>query len=508
MLPLILAFPRVDRDGRPLRRRSSSRRSSPGSPRSSTAQAPEGLRNLSAWALRYLGQTQRVLLPAHRRLPALEPARGRRARLRPSRRSSGARGSREPPARRPLPSVAVSPLIWAVSAYLLWQTKVPSSLHLPHVDTKALFPADELHRADSYDHVAAILYRPRAPARVRRLRRLLLVGARGSSASPRPGRSARGCCSGCSASGCSGSRRCRSRCSRSGGTAATTSATRATGTSSTAAGSRSGSSSSSSASRSAIVMGLARLVGKLVVAARRARLRGARRALRVHLAVPRVDAPDRRSGAPHDCRPRSSGGLTSATSRCVIQDVSGETSAAERRDGRVRPDAAASSSGTRILDGRFSPGEVEVVIAHELGHAKRNHILKSIAWYALIAIPVAYVISRVTRPARRHGRARGGPARAARRSSCSSCSRYCRSRTRSRGTWRPRPTGSRSRPPAIRRTAIRALQAFVPTTLSDPNPPTWEYLLAENHPTIDQRIAMMQAWQRDYATSASAAQLP
>ena len=38
-------------------------------------------------------------------------------------------------------------------------------------------------------------------------------------------------------------------------------------------------------------------------------------------------------------------------------------------------------------------------------------------------------------------------------------------------------------------------ESFVPTTLSDPNPPTWEYLLFENHPTIDQRIAMVRAWQ-------------
>ena len=30
----------------------------------------------------------------------------------------------------------------------------------------------------------------------------------------------------------------------------------------------------------------------------------------------------------------------------------------------------------------------------------------------------------------------------------------------------------------------------------------------ENHPTIDQRIAMVRAWQARYATSASAAQLP
>jgi len=46
---------------------------------------------------------------------------------------------------------------------------------------------------------------------------------------------------------------------------------------------------------------------------------------------------------------------------------------------------------------------------------------------------------------------------------------------------------------------------FVPTTLSEPNPPTWDYLLLENHPTIMQRLAMVAAWRR-YA--ASSAQVP
>jgi hypothetical protein len=34
----------------------------------------------------------------------------------------------------------------------------------------------------------------------------------------------------------------------------------------------------------------------------------------------------------------------------------------------------------------------------------------------------------------------------------------------------------------------------VPSTLDEPNPSTFEYLVLENHPTIMQRIAMAQAW--------------
>jgi STE24 endopeptidase len=34
------------------------------------------------------------------------------------------------------------------------------------------------------------------------------------------------------------------------------------------------------------------------------------------------------------------------------------------------------------------------------------------------------------------------------------------------------------------------------TARADPDPPTWSYLLLENHPTIMQRIAMVEAWRK------------
>jgi STE24 endopeptidase len=32
------------------------------------------------------------------------------------------------------------------------------------------------------------------------------------------------------------------------------------------------------------------------------------------------------------------------------------------------------------------------------------------------------------------------------------------------------------------------------TSLSEPSPPTWSYLLMQTHPTLMQRIAMAEAW--------------
>jgi STE24 endopeptidase len=42
--------------------------------------------------------------------------------------------------------------------------------------------------------------------------------------------------------------------------------------------------------------------------------------------------------------------------------------------------------------------------------------------------------------------------------------------------------------------ATQLFRRFVPTTLSQPNPPTWDYVMLEGHPTIMQRLATVEAW--------------
>ena len=164
-----------------------------------------------------------------------------------------------------------------------------------------------------------------------------------------------------------------------------------------------------------------------------------------------------------------------------------------------------------LLDGRFTSGEVRVVIAHELGHVRRNHIVKSIGWYALFAVP-----GRLPDQPRRRAGAAAWPSRPPSRSRCSrcvvpaGCSR-CRSRTlitrhmEAEADWLALQT-TRD-PSGMRRpSSRRSCRPRWPTRTRR----RWEYLLLEDHPTIDQRIAMARAWQARYATSASAAppQLP
>jgi STE24 endopeptidase len=46
-----------------------------------------------------------------------------------------------------------------------------------------------------------------------------------------------------------------------------------------------------------------------------------------------------------------------------------------------------------LLDGRFTAREIESISAHELAHVGREHLWKGIAWFALFALPCAWVLA-------------------------------------------------------------------------------------------------------------------
>src|SRR3954470_23443545 len=50
-----------------------------------------------------------------------------------------------------------------------------------------------------------------------------------------------------------------------------------------------------------------------------------------------------------------------------------------------------------LLDGRFSRGEEDAVIAHELGHVRSRHILKELGWSALVVLPLLWLVDVATR---------------------------------------------------------------------------------------------------------------
>jgi STE24 endopeptidase len=141
---------------------------------------------------------------------------------------------------------------------------------------------------------------------------------------------------------------------------------------------------------------------------------------------------------------------------------------------------------------RFTPAEVRVVLAHELGHLAHDHVLKELAWTGLLAIPIALLVALATRR-------RGGiyeptavpvalfvvvallwvalPLRNA----------YSR-RLESEADWSALQA---THDPAAAKALFRR---FTRVALIQPTSPGWATLMLENHPTIMKRIEMAQAW--------------
>ena len=132
----------------------------------------------------------------------------------------------------------------------------------------------------------------------------------------------------------------------------------------------------------------------------------------------------------------------------------------------------------------FTPREVTVVIAHELGHLAHDHIWKDIGWYALFAFPGTFLIARATRRRGGMGQPEAVPLSLFVLVALSllavplqnSISRHMEAEA----DWAALEA---THDPAG---AVALFRRFVPTTLGEPNPSSFEYVLLENHPTIMQ----------------------
>ena len=149
----------------------------------------------------------------------------------------------------------------------------------------------------------------------------------------------------------------------------------------------------------------------------------------------------------------------------------------------------------------FPRAEASFVLAHEIAHHSRDHLPKGLAWYALFALPGAWAIARTTR---RRGGMRDPLAvplsllvLVVLQLAALPFENMIGRRIEAEADW---VALERARNPAAARGAFRH---FTVDSLSDPSPPGWAYVLLEGHPTIEQRLAMIQAWEVRQATSAA-----
>jgi STE24 endopeptidase len=147
-----------------------------------------------------------------------------------------------------------------------------------------------------------------------------------------------------------------------------------------------------------------------------------------------------------------------------------------------------------LLDGRFSRAEVDVVMGHELGHLAHHHPLKRVGWLALELIPLAALVAWVTR--RRGGmyEPRAVPLAlfvfVAAQLALTPLQNVVYRRQEAEADYSAlRATRD---PTAARKLFVN----LAVTSKADPDPPTWAFLLYDDHPSIVQRIAMVQAWRQ------------
>jgi STE24 endopeptidase len=132
-------------------------------------------------------------------------------------------------------------------------------------------------------------------------------------------------------------------------------------------------------------------------------------------------------------------------------------------------------------------------MAHELGHQKRGHVPKEVGWFALFSLVIAGGVALATR--RRGGmfEPRAVPVAllvyVTLQFIATPLHNAITRRYEREADW----VALRSaRAPATQRAMLIKLATF---TQSDPDPPTWEYVLFDDHPTFAQRIALTNAWQ-------------
>jgi STE24 endopeptidase len=178
--------------------------------------------------------------------------------------------------------------------------------------------------------------------------------------------------------------------------------------------------------------------------------------------------------------------------RVLVQTVSRSVTA---------PNAEAVGIGTTrrvvlwdtLLDGRFSRREIRVVTAHELGHIAHGHLLRRVGWLALFLLPATALVALLTR-------GRGGLGRPEAMPLALFVFVALQLLTLPLWTLVSRHEETEADWSALQAThepaTARALfQRLATTSLSDPDPPAWSYVLYADHPTIAQRIALTEAWQ-------------
>jgi STE24 endopeptidase len=145
-----------------------------------------------------------------------------------------------------------------------------------------------------------------------------------------------------------------------------------------------------------------------------------------------------------------------------------------------------------LLDGRFTDREIEAISAHELGHVARDHLWKGIGWFALFALPSAWLLAFLTD--RRGGLDRPAVVPfavlvvVAVQFVVLPATNLVSRRYEAEADWMSLEA---TRDPAATTSLFRKFSA---EALDQPEDPTWVRVMLSTHPDLADRVAMARAW--------------
>jgi STE24 endopeptidase len=145
-----------------------------------------------------------------------------------------------------------------------------------------------------------------------------------------------------------------------------------------------------------------------------------------------------------------------------------------------------------LLDGRFTEREIQSIAAHELGHVGRDHLWKGIGWFALFALPSAWLLAFLTD--RRGGLHRPAVVPfavlvvVAVQLALLPAANVISRRYEAEADWFALEA---TRDP---RAAESLSRKFANAALNEPDAPAWVDVILATHPDPVDRVAMARAW--------------
>jgi STE24 endopeptidase len=176
-----------------------------------------------------------------------------------------------------------------------------------------------------------------------------------------------------------------------------------------------------------------------------------------------------------------------------LDDVRVEVRRARTRTRAVNAEALGVWPTTTVVlwDTLLAPdvgrGELRFAVAHELAHVARRHVEKGVVWFVLLALPCAWVLSRVTSMQRPEDVPLAALAAAVLALGLAPLATAISRRYEREADW-----------VALRVTSDPAgaealFERFTRTTRSDPEPPPLWHLVAGTHPTLLERVELSRA---------------